>query len=238
MKTIEEMKELKNKVLNMDCLEYMKQVPDNYFDLVLTDPPYEISKSEAGKSSIMSLDKFTSKGKLADISDGIDIDKVLNELLRVCKKCNMFIFCSNKQLSRMMRWGEDKGFYVTCLVWHKYNSAPFANGVWRQDIEFCVHIREKGAYFDGGADLKQKVTRLPLNPSEFGHPTEKPIKLIEKYIQIGSDKGHKIFDAFMGSGTTAVASKTLEREFYGTELDKDYCKIIEKRLSQVQGSLF
>ena len=52
-----------NKIYNGDCLEFMKTVPDKYFDLVLTDPPYEISKSDAGKSSIMSLGKFSSSGK-------------------------------------------------------------------------------------------------------------------------------------------------------------------------------
>ena len=94
-----------NKIYNMDCLEFMKTVPDKYFDLVLTDPPYEISKSDAGKSSIMSLGKLSSSGKLAEISDGFNVDIVLNELLRVLKKCNMFIFCSNKQISKIMKWG-------------------------------------------------------------------------------------------------------------------------------------
>ena len=227
-----------NKIHNMDCLEFMKTVPDNFFDLVLTDPPYEISKSDAGKTSTMSLGKFSSTGKLAEISDGFNVDIVLNELLRVLKKCNMFIFCSNKQVSKIMKWGEDRDFYTTCLVWHKYNSAPFANGVWRSDIEFCIHIREKGAYFVGDASLKQKVTKLPNNPSEFGHPTEKPIALINKYLKIGATKGHKVFDPFMGSGTTAVACKSLGIDYVGCELDKDYYEIINKRLTQVQGSLF
>lgn len=227
-----------NKIYNMDCLEFMKQVPDKYFDLVLTDPPYEISKSDPGNTSIMSLGKFSSVGKLADISDGFNVDLVLNECLRISKKCNMFVFCSNKQVSKIMKWGEDKGFYTTCLVWHKNNSAPFANGVWRGDIEFCIHIREKGAYFEGGANEKQKVTTLPANPSEFGHPTEKPIRLVDKYLRIGATQGHKVFDPFMGSGTTAVACKSLGIDFVGCELEPDYVAIANKRLEAVQGSLF
>lgn len=232
------MKDKMNKIHHLDCLEFMKQVPDNYFDLVLTDPPYEISKSEAGKSSIMSLGKFTKDGKLSEISDGFDVDIVLNECLRILKKCNMFVFCSNKQVSKIMQWGELRGFYTTVLVWHKNNSAPFANGVWRGDIEFCIHIREKGSYFEGDASIKQKVTKLPANPSEFGHPTEKPIRLVDKYLRIGADKHHKIFDPFMGSGTTAVACKSLGLEWCGCELEADYVAIANKRLEAVQGSLF
>lgn len=227
-----------NKIYNEDCLEFMKRVPDKYFDLVLTDPPYEISKSDPGKSEVMSLGKFSSVGKLADISDGFDVSLVLNECLKILKKCNMFIFCSNKQVSKIMQWGEERQFYTTCLVWHKNNAAPFANGVWRSDIEFCIHIREKGAYFEGDANLKQKVTKLPCNPSEFGHPTEKPIVLVDKYLRIGATQGHKVFDPFMGSGTTAVACKSLGIDFVGCELEPDYVAIANKRLSQVQGSLF
>ena len=233
-----EMKDKLNKIHNIDCLEFMKQVPDKYFDLVLTDPPYDISKSPAGKSEYMSLQKFTSVGDLADISDGFDVDLVLNECLRILKKCNMFVFCSNKQVSKIMQWGESLGFYTTCLVWHKNNSAPFANGVWRGDIEFCIHIREKGAYFEGDASIKQKVTKLPASPSEFGHPTEKPIRLVDKYLRIGATQGHKVFDPFMGSGTTAVACKSLGIDFVGCELDADYVVIANKRLEAVQGSLF
>ena len=227
-----------NKIYNMDCLEFMKQVPDNYFDLVLTDPPYEISKSDPGNSSIMSLGKFSSVGKLADISDGFDVDLVLNECLRITKKANMFVFCSNKQVSKIMQFGESRGFYTTALVWHKNNSAPFANGVWRGDIEFCIHIREKCAYFEGDANIKQKVTKLPANQSEFGHPTEKPIRLVDKYLRIGATQGHKVFDPFMGSGTTAVACQSLGLEWCGCELEADYVAIANKRLKAVQGSLF
>jgi DNA modification methylase len=227
-----------NKIHNVDCLEFMRTVPDGYFDLVLTDPPYDISKSDPGKSSIMSLGKFGKNTKLSDISDGFNIELVLGECLRISKKANMFIFCSNKQLSKIMQFGEKRGFYTTCLVWHKNNSAPFANGVWRGDIEFCVHIREKGAYFEGGANLKEKVTKLPANPSEFGHPTEKPLKLIEKYLEIGASKQCKIFDPFMGSGTTAVAAKAKGIDWCGCELEPDYVEIANKRLKAVQMSIF
>ena len=57
-------------------------------------------------------------------------------------------------------------------------------------------------------------------------------------LRLYANESFKVFDPFMGSGTTAIACKSLGLDFYGTELDKDYCEIIEKRLSKVQGSLF
>ena len=236
--TPEEFDSKMNQVHNVDCVEFMKTIPDNYFDLILTDPPYEIAKLDAGESQLMSLDKFTSKGKLANISDGFDIDVVLNEFVRILKKANMFIFCSNKQVSKIMKFGEDRGFYTTLLVWHKNNSVPFANGVWRGDIEFCVHMREKGSYFEGDASLKQKVTKLPSNPSKFGHPTEKPIALVDKYLRIGATQGHKVFDPFMGSGTTAVVCKALGIDYCGCEIEEEYCVTSNTRTKSVQARLF
>lgn len=230
------MEELMNKIHNVDCLEFMKQVPDNYFDLVLTDPPYIISKQDCG-SGIGSVDKFRDD-KLKNISDGFDVELILNELYRISKKCNMFIFCSNAQISKIMDWGETRGYYTTCLVWNKYNAPPFCNGTWVNDIEFTIHIREKGAFFEGGLSLKKKVERMPTNPSAFGHPTEKPLKLIDKYLRIGATQGHKVFDPFMGSGTTAVACKSLGLDWCGCELEADYVEIANKRLENVQGSLF
>jgi len=230
------MKDKMNKIHYIDCLEFMKQVPDDYFDLVLTDPPYIISKQDSG-NGIESVEKFRDN-KLKKISDGFDVELVLNELLRISKKCNMFLFCSNAQISSIMKWGEDRGYYTTCLVWNKYNAPPFCNGTWLNDIEFTVHIREKGAYFEGGMSLKKKVTRLPFNPSEFGHPTEKPIKIIDKYLRVGAGAGHKVFDPFMGSGTTAIVCKSLGLDWCGCELEADYIERANKRLEKVQLSLF
>ncbi|WP_323585336.1 DNA-methyltransferase [Aliarcobacter butzleri] len=229
-----------NRVFNCDCSEFMKEMPNKCVDLILTDPPYLLTKSDPGTTGYlsMSLDKYKENGRLRELCDGFDIEETLCEFERILKKVNIFIFCSNKQISSIMSWGEKRGYFTTLLIWHKYNSAPFANGVWRQDAEFCVHIREKGSYFLGDADLKQKVTRLPCNPSKFGHPTEKPLKLVEKYLKIGASKGHIVFDPYLGSGTTAVACKSLGINYIGCEIKKDYFKIINKRLSQVQGILF
>lgn len=224
-----------NKIYHCDCLDFMKNMCDDSIDLILTDPPYELSKA-GGTVNYMSADKYHSKD-FANITDGFDVVTTLNEFERICKKVNIFIFCSNKQISKIMSWGEDKNYYTTLLVWSKTNPIPFANKTWRQDAEYCIHIREHGAVFKGNAQIKRKVTTLPINPSQFGHPTEKPIKLIKKYLLIGSNENDTVFDPFIGSGTTAVACKELNRNFIGCEIEDKYIEIANKRIKSATKDL-
>ena len=226
-----------NKIYNADCLEFMRSMPDSCVDLVVTDPPYVLDSTTPGKTSIGNTQKYKT-AEYKKICSGFDIEAIFGELKRISKKFNLFCFCSNAQLSKIMAWGEANGYYTTCLVWHKYNAAPFANGVWRQDAEFCVHIREKGATFQGDAKLKCKITKIPNQASKYGHPTEKPIELIKKYVLIGSSEGDTVFDPFMGSGTTAAACKELNRNFIGCEIESKYCEMAEKRLRETVKGLF
>jgi len=208
-----------------DCRDILPDLPK--VDLVLTDPPYELDKRESGKSSLKSLQKFNSE-ELHKISDGFDIN-ILSDIN--CNPFNMFCFCSNKQISRIMATGEDLGYSTNLLIWYKNNAAPFANGVWKNDIEFCIHMKESGAYFEGNSRIKSKVFTHPI-VTDKSHPTVKPLDLIKKYIMIGSDESHLILDPFMGSGTTLRAAKDLNRHCIGIEMEEKYCEIAVKRLSQ------
>jgi len=220
-----------NKIIQGDCFEVMKTLEEKSIDLIVTDPPYLISDSPPGNSDLMSLGKYNSSG-FSEVTNGFEVEKWFQEAQRLMEKMNCFIFCSNKQIAEIMSVSEGLGYYTTLLVWNKTNSAPFANGVWRQDAEFIVHVREKGAYFEGGADIKRKVTQLPTNPSEYGHPTEKPVELLRKFILIGSKAGDTILDTFMGTGSTLVAAKQLNRNSIGIEISPEYCEIARRRLEQ------
>jgi len=231
------LKELLNKIHLGDSLELMKQLPDNSIDLVVTDPPYEVmvsEKSGTGKTHISGTDKF--RTSIQGIKDGFDVEAYFAQFSRVCKKFNAFIFCSNTQLGKLIAAGESLGHTVTTLAWHKTNTTPFANGVWRSDLEFCVHIREKSATFKGDAKLKSKIYISPTERSRFGHPTEKPLELIEKYIKIGSNDGDLVLDPFMGSGTTANACVNLRRNFIGYEIDEIYHKTACERVELARGN--
>ncbi|MFA6241957.1 MAG: site-specific DNA-methyltransferase [Candidatus Hydrogenedentales bacterium] len=212
-----------------DCREIVPQL--GRFDLLLTDPPYILSNSPPGDSHYgMSLRKFEGTD-YTDLTAGFDHEWMFAEAAKHMGRFNAFCFCSNKQVSRLMSWGEGRKFSTTLLVWNKVNAAPFANGVWRGDAEFCIHIRESGAYFEGDAELKRKVVQLPtVRDSE--HPTVKPYDLVCRYVQIGSAEGDTVLDPFMGSGTTLRAAKDLGRKAVGIEIEERYCEIAANRMRQ------
>ena len=220
-----------NKIYNAECVEFMRSMPANSVDLVVTDPPYEIAMGGGG---ILKNDRVYFGGQLDKIASGFDIDAVFNEMERICKKLNLFCFCSNKQISKIMRWGEERGYSTNLLVWYKPNAIPFTNNTFKSDLEFCVYMREKGVKIKGISNLFTHN----CGKSKYGHPTEKPIEIIKKLILTASSEGDLIFDPFMGSGTTAAACKELNRNFIGCEIESKYCEMAEKRLRETVKGLF
>ena len=220
-----------------DCRDVLPVLPK--VDAVVTDPPYVLSDSGPGESHFgMSLNKFDGDEYKA-IVNGFDVDRVFGALESICQPFNLFCFCSNKQISSIMAYHEAKGRSTTLLVWHKVNAAPFANGVWRGDIEYCVHAKDSGAVFIGNAQEKKKVSEYPL-VQDNTHPTVKPLPLMRKYVGICSHTDQTILDPFMGSGTTGVAAVQMGRDFIGVEREPKYFDIACKRIddAQRQGDLF
>jgi len=220
-----------------DCRDILPTLPK--VDAVVMDPPYVLSDAGPGDSHFgMSLNKFDGEDYKA-IVGGFDVPGVFGLLEAICDPFNLFCFCSNKQVSEIMSYHETRGRATTLLVWHKVNAAPFANGVWRGDIEYCVHARDSGAVFVGNAQDKKKVSEYPI-VQDGAHPTVKPLPLMRKYVGICSTEGQTILDPFMGSGTTGVAATAMARNFIGIEREPKYFDIACKRIedAQRQGDLF
>jgi len=212
-----------------DCREILPAL--GKVDAVVTDPPYELSSAGPGKSHFgMSLNKFDSDDYKSIVS-GFDHEAVFGAIESICRPFNAFCFCSNKQISGLMTYHEARGRSTTLTVWHKTNAAPFANGVWRGDIEYCIHAKDSGAVFVGGAEEKKKVFDFPLVQDDE-HPTVKPLPLITKYVRICSHRDQTILDPFMGSGTTGVAAVKLGRKFIGIEIEPKYFEIACRRISE------
>ena len=218
-----------NEIYRADCLEFMKRMPDNSVNLIIADPPYEIDIKGGGLSTKTSI----FNGKLDKISTGFDIDAVFEEFGRICKPLNLFCFCANRQIARVMGWAQANGYSATLLIWHKTNAVPFCKNVWRSDVEFCAHIRGKNSLCEGGYRIKSKVFTHKICPSK-SHPTAKPLDLVKKYILVGSKPNDLVFDPFMGSGTTTVACKELGRNFIGCEIEQDYVNAAKERIELAQ----
>lgn len=226
---------MRSVLVNADCLDYMPTIQDKSIDFVCIDPPYELDNHGGGQSKEM-------KRKLNDlhidfISKGFDIEKVFAEIERVSKVMNMVCFCSNKQVSKIMNYWEQKKYSVTLLVWDKPNPIPFGNGKHISNLEFMVYVRGKGATFNNLGVNEQKKTFNYPSPSSSKrlHPTEKPIELLERLIKLHTKEDDIVLDCFAGSFSTADACKRLNRQCIAIELEKEY---YDKGVNRLSSTLF
>ena len=216
-----------NKIYNMDCLEFMKTLPDKCIDLVLCDLPYGECNRES--SGLRNLDKG-----IADVCE-IDLDKLCYEYNRIVKG-TVYLFCGIEQISLLTKNLKSYGFSTRLGQWEKTNPSPM-NGtkVWLSGSEFCVIGRKPNAVFN--RKCEKPIWRYPVGRNKL-HATQKPEKLFEYLIQSSTNEGDIVLDNCAGSGTTGVACQNTNRNFILCELDKDYFEIAEKRLGFVKQRLF
>lgn len=220
------------KLYQGDCLEVMKNIEDGSVDLVVTDPPYEIATTGAG--IYKQADKQYVK-ELNGMKDGFS-EEVLDELCRVMKKINIYFFCSQKQIIPLLDYFvKKKKCNWNILSWHKTNPIPACGNKYLTDTEFILFFREKGVKVYGSFDTKRTWYATPLNQSDkkkYGHPTVKPLSILENLVVNSSKEEGIVLDCFMGSGSTGVACLNTNRDFIGIELDEGYFKIAQNRIEE------
>lgn len=119
----------------------------------------------------------------------------------------------------------------------KRNPIPTKNNKYLSDKEYCIFIREGGAYFNNDLDYSKYYSVKQVNvTSNKYHPTEKPLNFIKDLIRMSSRKNDIILDPFVGSGTTAVACKKTNRNFIGFEINRKYVDIANKRLAKIDST--
>lgn len=205
-----------NKIYCEDCLEGLKKLPDNSIDLVLTDPPYGINIAKKGNVGGEKLAKVKDYGK-SNWDDKIPEKEIFDEIFRISK--NQIIFGGNYFLEHLKN--------TSCfIVWDKNNTGNFADCelAW---TSFKTSTRLFKYTWNGmlQGDMKNKEQRF--------HPTQKPLPLMKWILQNYSKENDIVLDPFMGSGTTAVACKELDRNFIGFEISQEYCDVAYKRLNKV-----
>ena len=218
-----------------DCLNLLKQLPDKSIDLVVTDPPYVIGNKGGGLYT--QEDKQYVK-QLEGIKDGFSTE-VLDELCRVMKNINIYLWCSQKQLFPLIEYFvEGKKCNFNLITWHKTNPIPACGNKYLTDTEYCLFFREKGVKIYGEFSTKFTYYITPLNQKDkklYNHPTIKPLDIIQNLVVNSSLEGDIVLDPFLGSGTTAVACVNTGRHYIGFELDPQYYDIACKRLDEVEG---
>lgn len=218
-----------NKIYNIDCLQGLKDIPDNSIDCVVTDPPYLINYKTNHR-----------KDKNHDFCNAIDNDdnpeliiNYIKELHRVMKNDTAgYMFCSCDKVDFFKQELEKYFKIKNMIIWVKNNwTAGDLKAQFGKQYEI-IFLFNKGIKEFNGKRITDIWKFNRVSGDKQLHQNEKPIKLIQQCILKHSNENDIIFDGFMGSGTTAVACKQLNRNFIGFELSKEYCDIANKRLQQ------
>ncbi|WP_154425732.1 DNA-methyltransferase [Helicobacter pylori] len=207
-------------------------------DAIITDPPYNISV----KNNFSTLKSAKRQG--IDFGEWDKNFRLLEWIKRYAPLVNpngcMVIFCSYRFISYITDFLEENGFVVKDFIqWVKHNPMPRnINRRYVQDTEFALWAVKKKAKWVFNKPKNEKYLR-PLilkSPVVSGlekvkHPTQKSLALMEKIISIHTNPNDIVLDPFMGSGTTGLACKNLERNFIGIESEKEYFQTAQKRLN-------
>jgi len=217
-----------------DCLEVMKELPDESIDLVLTDPPYAISQNDKEikrnykhynwkRESNIKLD-FGKWDHFKNDKDFFNFTELwFRETVRCLKdKGWIYIFFDKQKIGYFDLFFAPKlKLKSRCIfVWIKSNPTPsFRKMNWVSATEFCW-VGSKGESRIKNFKLQKEMNNyfITTNKSSYGetkHPTEKPLKLLRHLIEINSNPSDTILDPFLGSGTTARACKDLGRKCIG-----------------------
>lgn len=177
-----------NTIYNEDCLEGMKSLPDGCIDLIVTDPPYEVSNVSNGGGHFGNRDYYH---ELQPMSKGIT-DEFIDEMVRVCKIPNMYLFCSKFQLPQLLNYAVSHSLNYDILAWYKTNPIPACENTYLSDTEYIVFMRGKGARIYGSYETKSHYFLTQINKEDkdtWGHPTIKPLHIIETLIVNSSVQG-------------------------------------------------
>ena len=226
-----------DRIFNEDCNKGLDRIPDGSIDLIMMDPPYELDT--CGGGAFGSFNRMY-HGELTSISKGIT-DGTLENIVSKMKKVNIYIWCNKNQIRQYLNYFADikegGGVSMDILTWHKTNPTPTCNNKYLSDTEYCLFFREKGVKLYGSYETKRKWYVSPLNTQDkklYPHPTIKPLEIVKNLIgnsvQIREDYTPIVMDPFMGSGTTAVASKELGLHYTGFEIDTNYYDIAMRRI--------
>lgn len=240
-----------NYIDNIDCLEGLKEVPDNSVDLVLTDPPYSSGGAFSGDRKSRTSAKYTATdyqggATLPDFSgDNMDQLGFMEFTRQVFAKCRektkpegvVVTFIDWRNLPALCNSLQAAGWvWRGIAVWNKPNGRP-QKGRFRNEFEFAVWGSNGPMPFDRGVGCLPGFYRYPnVNAKDRTHQTEKPLQLIEDLLEI-VPKGSTVLDPFMGSGTTAVACLKTGRNYIGFELDKQYHAIAQQRITETVDEL-
>ena len=242
---------LLDSIFNESCIETMKRIPDNFVDVVITSPPYNMNlRIRKGEYCSRQIVKELST-KYEGFSDNLPIDEynkfhteVLRELLRISNLVfyNIQIVTGSKR-SIFKMIGEFSDQLKEIIVWDKGHGQPAMQEqvlnrrselilVFENDYPISRQFRsakfKRGTLEDIWEIKRQRKKGVDNHGATF------PEELIKTILDNFTDENDVIYDPFLGTGTTAVVSKKLNRRYIGSELSKDYFNICQTQVKNAE----
>lgn len=233
-----------SKIVCGDCESSMLNIETNSIDLILTDPPFNLGTFMHGRGTNlikMRKNQFAYAGwDNLEYDDWVKkMDNFFYQSNRILKKRGSLIcFMSLIKIETILKLAQSNGFYYkTVGVWHKTNPMPrnmnlhFINST--EAWVYLVNEGTTGTFNNASKALHDfiETSLTPKSEKKFGnHPTQKPLSILNHFINILSNEGDVICDPFMGSGSTGVSCELNNRKFIGIELDENYYEIAKNRI--------
>ena len=200
------------KLIHGDCMDVMAKYPDKYFDLAIVDPPYGLGKRTTDGGGTNSQIKFMDDIRRTNWDDKIPEQEYFNELFRISK--NQIIWGGNYFPLPPTR---------TVICWEKVVMIPTMS-----------QIEMAWTSFDSPA----RIIKINNTDKNRTHPTQKPTRLYDWIYKNYAEKGQKIFDSHLGSGSNAISAYYFGvGEFVGVEIDKEYFDAAYKRINEQTNQL-
>ena len=239
------------KLYNGDCLKIMKSIPDNSIDFILTDLPYSVTALEWDK--IIPFEKLWEEyNRIIKPNGAIALfgQEPFSSYLRMSniKDYKFDWYWEKERLTNISQVKRRAGKTIeTISMFYKkqptynpqffrYEGKPRTNKV--KDGKLGVltdsQCKKEFEYKDNGLRYPTQVLKFQRDILTSNlHPTQKPVALLEFFINTYTNEGETVLDSCMGSGSTGVACKKLNRNFIGIELDNKYFEIAEKRIKSI-----
>lgn len=240
-----------NKIYCANSFEFLKQIPDNSIDIILTSPPYNFNKD---------YNKYDDNKLWEEYFDEF-LKPILNECIRILKSGGRFIINIMPNYSNyipthhiIVNYLREKNLiWRNEIIWEKnnYNCSYTTWGSWcspsspymKTSWEFIEIMSKENIKHSG---IKNNIDIIPeefkkwtyakwdiapeRNMHKYNHPAMFPEELVKRLLKLFSFKGDIVLDPFNGAGTTTKVSKILERNFIGIDISEEYCEIANNRL--------
>jgi len=243
-----------NKIYNQDCIDGMKDIPDNKIDLVITDPPFAINfKSKKANYNRIASRVLPGYNEIESKDYYNFTYNWMNQINRVLKKSgSMYVFSGWNNLKDILTALDENGFItINHIIW-KYQFGVVTSKKFVTSHYHCLYVCknnnerkffpysrfDKNAKTSDGRSLhyndKEDVWNIKREywTGDEKTPTKLPAEIIKKILEYSSEEKDVVFDPFLGSGQVAVVSKMLKRKYLGFEIVKEYYNFAKKRLEK------